>query len=152
MSDQGDQPQLPPQPPPQTELPPPTPTSTSGAPVQTPSSEPSSDARTWGMVAHLSALAGLVLPTVGHIIGPLVVWLVKKDQYPFVDDQGKESLNFQLTVTIAGIIAACLIIVGIGFVLLPLIGLTDLVFVIIASIAANEGKRYRYPFTIRFFK
>src|SRR5688572_10608492 len=58
---------------------------------------PTPDDRTWGMLAHLAALAGFIVPVVGNIVGPLIVWLTKKEQQPFVDDQGKESLNFQIT-------------------------------------------------------
>ena len=109
------------------------------------------DARTFGMLTHLLSLAGLVIP-LGNIIGPLVIWLMKKDTHPFVDDQGKESLNFQITVTIALFVAALTICIGIGFFLLPIIGIVALVFAIIAALKANEGVAYRYPFNIRFIK
>ena len=111
----------------------------------------SADERLWGMIAHLSALAGFIIPF-GNIAGPLIVWMIKKDAMPFVDDQGKESLNFQITVTIAAIVAAVLIVFLIGFLLLPAVGLAALVFTIIAGIKANEGVAYRYPFTLRLIK
>jgi len=111
----------------------------------------SADERLWGMIAHLSALAGFIIPF-GNIAGPLIVWMIKKDAMPFVDDQGKESLNFQITVTIAAIIAAVLIVFLIGFLLLPAVGLAALVFTVIAGIKANEGVAYRYPFTLRLIK
>lgn len=107
--------------------------------------------RTWGMFCHLAALAGYVIPF-GSIIGPLVVWLIKKDQMPFVNDQGKESLNFQITVVIAMIVSGVLMFVLIGFLLLAAVAIADLVFVIIAAIQANKGVAYRYPYTIRFIK
>ena len=110
--------------------------------------ETNPEARTWGMVAHLSSLAGLVIPF-GNFIGPLVVWLMKKDQMPFVNDQGKESLNFQITVTIAAVIAALTICIGVGFFLLPAVAVAALVMAVIAGIKANEGIFYRYPFTLR---
>ena len=113
--------------------------------------EMNKEARTWGMVAHLSSLAGLVIP-LGNFIGPLVVWLVKKDEMPFVNDQGKESLNFQITVTIAAVIAAATICIGIGLILLPVVAVVAIVFAIIAGIKANEGIPYRYPFTLRLLK
>ena len=113
--------------------------------------ETNPDAKTWGMVAHLSSLAGLIIP-LGNFIGPLVVWLMKKDQMPFVDDQGKESVNFQITVTIAAVVAGLTICIGIGIVLLPLVGVAAVVMAIIAAIKANEGVRYRYPFTLRLIK
>ncbi|MGN6507721.1 MAG: DUF4870 domain-containing protein [Tepidisphaeraceae bacterium] len=109
------------------------------------------DAKLWGMLAHLSALAGLVIPF-GFVIGPLVVWLVKKNEFPFVDDQGKESLNFQITVTIALVVSFLLIFVLVGFLLLPVVGITALVFCVIAAVQANNGVRYRYPLSIRFIK
>ena len=111
----------------------------------------SKDEKTWGMFCHLAALGGYVIPF-GNIIGPLIVWLVKKDEMPFVADQGKESLNFQITVAIAAVICFLLVFVFIGFVLLPALAILDLVFVIIASIKANEGVAYRYPFKIQFIK
>ena len=111
----------------------------------------SADERLWGMIAHLSALAGFIIPF-GNIAGPLIFWMIKKDAMPFVDDQGKESLNFQITVTIAAIIAAVLIVFLIGFLLLPAVGLAALVFTVIAGIKANEGVAYRYPFTLRLIK
>jgi uncharacterized Tic20 family protein len=110
--------------------------------------ETNPDARMFGMLAHISSLAGLVIPF-GNIIGPLIIWLMKKDQYSFVNDQGKESLNFQITVTIAAVIAGLTICIGIGVFLLPLVLLAGAIMAIIAGIKANEGVAYRYPFTIR---
>ena len=109
------------------------------------------EAKTFGMLCHLLALARFIIP-MGNIIGPLVIWLIKKDQYAFVNDQGKESLNFQITVTIAMAIAGVLVFVLIGFVLMPLIAIAALVMVVLASIAASNGKSYRYPFSIRLVK
>lgn len=104
--------------------------------------------RTWGMFCHLSALAAFIFPF-GNIFGPLIVWLVKKDESPFVDDQGKESLNFQISFTIYCIFAAILGVILIGFILLIALGIAFLILVIIASVKANEGEEFRYPFTIR---
>ncbi|MBS0214665.1 MAG: DUF4870 domain-containing protein [Proteobacteria bacterium] len=111
----------------------------------------SADERQWGMIAHLSALAGLIVPF-GHVLGPLIVWLVKKDTMPFVDDQGKEALNFQITLSIALFITGLLIFVVIGMLLMPLVGLAGLILTVIAGIKANEGVAYRYPFTLRLIK
>ena len=124
---------------------------------------PSADQRQWAMFAHLSALLGAILTgAFGHgwgcFIGPLIIWLVKKDTMPFVDDQGKEALNFNITVAIASLILLLLSIVtlGVGLIIaIPLwiiLGIAWLVFTIIASIKANEGVRYRYPFTLRLIK
>jgi uncharacterized protein len=111
----------------------------------------SKDAKTFGMLCHLIAFAGFVIP-LGNIIGPLVIWLLKKDEFEFVDDQGKESLNFQISVTIYAIISAILITVILGIFLLIALGIFAIVMIIIASIRANEGVRYRYPLNIRFIK
>lgn len=109
--------------------------------------------RTWGMFTHLSALiAQFIVPGLGPIIGPLIIWLVKKDAMPFVDDQGKEALNFNISVFIYGVICGLLWLVFIGMILLPLLGLFWLIFTIVASVKAHEGVAYRYPLTIRFLK
>ncbi len=103
------------------------------------------------MFAHLSALIGLVIP-LGNILGPLVIWLIKKDTIPRVDDQGKEALNFNITVAIAALVGWILMFVLIGFLVLAAVFVAWLVFVIIATIKANEGVIYRYPFTLRLIK
>jgi uncharacterized Tic20 family protein len=113
--------------------------------------ETNPEAKQWGMFAHLSSLAGFIIPF-GNFVGPLVVWLMKKDTMPFVDDQGKESMNFQITVLIAAIIAGATICIGIGFILLPLVGIAAAIMSILAGIKANEGVAYRYPFTLRLIK
>jgi uncharacterized Tic20 family protein len=107
--------------------------------------------RTWGLIVHLSALAGFIVPF-GHIIGPLVIWLIKKDESPFVDDQGKESINFQISMTLYAVVAAVLILVVIGIFLLIGIGILDIVLVIVAAVKANAGEKFRYPLTIRFIR
>jgi uncharacterized Tic20 family protein len=107
------------------------------------------DERMWAMFCHLSALAGYVFPF-GNIIAPLIIWVLKKDEFPLVNDQGKEAINFQISMTIYIIAAIILIILVIGIPLLILLGLFDLLMIIIASIKANEGTEYRYPLTIRF--
>lgn len=112
---------------------------------------PDKDARTWGMICHLAALSGFVLPF-GHVLGPLVIWAIKRDDSPFIDEQGKEALNFQLTMTIAFFIALALVVVLIGFALIGVLCVYDFVMIVVAAIKANEGVPYRYPFTIRFIK
>ena len=108
------------------------------------------DERMWGMFCHLAALSGYVIP-LGSFIGPLIVWLVKREEYPLVNDQGRESLNFQLTMLIGFLICIPLFFVcGIGVALLLILAVLDLVFVIVATIKANEGVCYRYPVCIRF--
>lgn len=124
---------------------------------------PSAEERQWAMFAHLSALLGALLTGAfgggwGCFIGPLVIWLVKKETMPFVDDQGKEALNFNITVGIAALalLLISVMTLGIGLIIaIPLwfvIGIAWLVFTIIASIKANEGVRYRYPFALRLIK
>ena len=109
------------------------------------------DERMWGMLCHLSSLIGLI--GVPGFIGPLVIWLVKREQYGLVNDQGKEALNFQLTILIGILICIPLIFAcGIGAILAIVLGIFDLVFTIIAAIKANEGVCYRYPMCIRFIK
>ncbi|CAM0998060.1 Orotate phosphoribosyltransferase [Rhodanobacter sp. Root179] len=109
---------------------------------------PSADERQWAMFAHLSALIGLIIPF-GSIIGPLVIWLIKKDTMPFVNDQGKEALNFNITVAIAAIVGWILCFILIGFLVLAVVFVAWLVLAIIGTIKANEGTAYRYPFTLR---
>lgn len=125
---------------------------------QTESAEPSpasggvsNEQRQWGMFAHLAALVGFVIPF-GNLIGPLIVWQVKKNEMPFVDDQGKEALNFQITVSLAVIVCLILLVVLIGALLLPIVGITALVLTVIAAIKANGGEAYRYPLTLRLIK
>ena len=115
------------------------------------STEMTSEERTWGMLCHLIAFSGFIIPF-GSLFGPLIIWMIKKDEMPFVDDQGKESLNFQLTMLIAYIVSFILMFILIGFLLIGILIIYAIVVIIIASIKANEGVCYRYPLTIRFIK
>lgn len=123
-----------------------------------PPPNPDGQARTWNMLCHLSALAGFLIPF-GHILGPLIVWQIKKNEIPSVDVHGKASLNFQITVTIAvfvgGFAAAILAFIGIGFLIFPLVmllGLAGLILAIIAGIKANNGEDYKYPYSFELVK
>lgn len=127
------------------------------------SGEITAEARQWAMFAHLSALIGGMLTagwagSIGCFIGPLVIWLVKKDTMPFVDDQGKEALNFNITVgaVFLALLLLSIMTLGIGLVIaIPawiIIGIAWLVLTIIAAIKANEGVAYRYPFSFRLIK
>lgn len=107
------------------------------------------DEKMWGMFVHLSALAGYIIP-LGSIIGPLVIWSIKKEEYPFVDDQGKEALNFNISMIIYYIASAILIFIVIGILMLIALGIFQLIMIIIASVKANNGETFRYPMTIRF--
>jgi uncharacterized Tic20 family protein len=112
----------------------------------------SQDDRNWGMIGHLSALAAFIAPFLGGVLGPLIVYLVKRDQSAFAADAAKEALNFNITVAIGYAICGCLAIVFIGIPLLIALWIAWLVLVIVAGVRASEGVQYRYPATIRFVK
>lgn len=107
----------------------------------------SQEAKNWAVIAHLSALVNIV--GIPSVIGPLVVWLLKKDEDPFIDYHGKEALNFNISFMIYGIVSGLLIFVAIGLVLLPVVLIAWLVLVIIGAIQTSNGEYYRYPLTIR---
>src|SRR5437867_12165872 len=119
---------------------------------QTPPPPPatSSDVRTWCVLCHASALLGLFFHFLGHILGPLIVWLIKRGDSPEIDAHGKESLNFQISMLIYDAIAEILCVFLIGIPILIALWILNTVFVIIASVKASEGTLYRYPFPIRF--
>src|SRR5580700_7674999 len=100
-----------------------------------PGAAPTEDERTWGMLAHLSALAGLVMPLIGIVLGPLIVWLARRDQSAFVAAHAKEALNF-----------------NIGVLLGTALFIAWLVLTLIAATKASEGELYRYPFSLRLVK
>jgi len=110
------------------------------------------DVRNWAMGCHLIALVGLAGNGIGFLLGPLILWLIKREDHPFIDEQGKEAVNFQITMCIAFFVAALMIFVVIGIVLLPILALLDVILTIIAAIKAANGEHYRYPFAIRFIK
>lgn len=108
---------------------------------------PTQDERTWALLAHLSGLiAGMFAVP---FVGPLIVWVIKKDESPFVGDQAKEALNFQIALLIAVVvcIATC-----VGIVLAPIVGIAGLVYSILGALEANKGVYYRYPYTLRLIK
>jgi hypothetical protein len=124
---------------------------------------PSAEERKWAMFAHLSALAGALLTSgwggsIGFFVGPLIIWLLKREEMPFVNDQGKEALNFAITVSIACFVLLLMTIMSLGIAALitipafMIIGIGSLVLVVIAAIKANEGVAYRYPVTLRLVK
>jgi len=122
-----------------------------GGPPEAPAAAPiaiSSEAKKWALAAHLSALTMFIgLPLV---IGPLVVWLLKKNDDPYIDFHGKEAVNFNISFLIYMLVSGLLMLVIIGFVLLPIVGLVWLALVIVAAVKASDGEYYRYPLTIRF--
>ena len=113
--------------------------------------KPSQEVRQWAMFCHLSALLGIWIPF-GNLIGPLILWQMKRESDPFIDAQGKEALNFQITVAIVTAICILLMLVIVGFFLYGLVTIAALVLAIIGGVKANEGFPYRYPFTWRLIK
>ena len=112
----------------------------------------SKDEQNWAMACHLSALAGFLIPF-GNILGPLIIWLIKRAEMPLVDHHGKEAINFQITVSIAMLVCIVLMFVLIGFVLIFIVGLAALILTIMAAVNVANGKLdYRYPFTLRLLK
>ena len=110
------------------------------------------DKRLWGMLCHLTALIAFVGIPLGNILGPLVIWLIKRNEIPAVDIEGKESLNFQISMTIYSIVAVLLCVVLIGFLLLIPLLLLNLILVIVASVKTNNGETFKYPLSIQFFR
>ena len=108
------------------------------------STSSSSDVRLWNVLCHATALLGFFVPWAGHILGPLIIWLAKRGDSAEIDAHGKESLNFQISMLIYNLIAGVLCLVLIGFVVLLILHILNLVLVIVASIQASEGKFYRY--------
>ncbi|MFZ1288870.1 MAG: DUF4870 domain-containing protein [Melioribacteraceae bacterium] len=109
------------------------------------------DERMWAMIAHLSAVVGFVIPF-GNVIAPLLIWILKKEESAFINDQGKEALNFQISVTVYAFISIILVFLLIGIPILIALAIFVLIFVIIASINSYDGKAYRYPLTFRLIK
>jgi len=117
-----------------------------------PATATSSNVRTWCVLCHASALLGLFFHFLGHLLGPLIVWLAKRGDSPEIDAHGKESLNFQLSMLIYDAIAAILCFVLIGIPILILLWVLNTIFVIVASIQASDGRLYRYPLALRLIK
>jgi len=131
--------------------------------------------RTWGTLAHLGGIIGsLVLPSVGNILGALIIWLIKRNEYTFVDDQGKEALNFQITISLVSAVLGIISAISLGFWSFNamffhrgdfdftdmtifsgshgVIWLLNLIFSIIGAVKANKGEAYRYPLSWRIVK
>lgn len=108
-------------------------------------------ARNWAMWCHLSALGGYFVP-LGGLIAPLVLWLVGRERDPFIDEQGKEAVNFRLTLLLYYLVGFLLIFVIIGFFLLAAVALFDLVLTIVAGVRASSGEHFRYPLTLRMVR
>ena len=115
-------------------------------------SPPSQDERTWGMLSHLSAFVGLVVPFFGAILAPLIIWLAWRDRSPFVGEQAKEALNFNISVAIGWLVCGLLTVVFIGILLGIVLFFCWLALTILAAIRASEGVPYRYPLNLRLVR
>jgi uncharacterized protein len=118
----------------------------------TPGPAPTETDRTWAMLAHLSALAGLVVWIAGCVLGPLAVWISRRDQSAFVAEHAREALNFNITVALAAVVCLLLMLVFVGFILGAALFIAWLVLTLIAAIKASEGAIYRYPISLRLVK
>ena len=107
------------------------------------------EALTWGTFCHFAGLLVLAVPSMGNVLGPLLLWLLKKDDHPFIDEQGKESLNFQISMTIYALLAAITVI---GLPIAAIIFVADVALTIVASIRTSNAEPYRYPLTLRLVR
>jgi uncharacterized Tic20 family protein len=107
--------------------------------------------KNWGMACHLAALSMYIGVPFGNILGPLIVWMIKKNESPFVDEQGKESLNFQISMSLYLLLCLPLVFLLIGIPLLVVLGIMHLILTIVGTVRSGGGEHYRYPLTIRFF-
>lgn len=113
-----------------------------------PVAAPSKEERTWAMLCHLCIVAQIFLPIL--LLGPLVIWLIKGDQMPFVKNQGKEVINFQITLFLAGIVCWILVLaLGLGLLLMAVLWVYSIVVGVIGAVKTNEGVAYRYGFNWR---
>ena len=121
--------------------------------VTSDSSVADKSARQWAMGCHLIGLCGVIIPVpAAGLIGVLILWLLKREDAPFIDEQGKEALNFQISLYIYASVCLFLAIVGIGILLLFPLAIFGFVCIIIAAIKASEGTAFRYPVCIRFIR
>lgn len=113
---------------------------------------PSKSERQWAMGCHFAALLGIFLPVAGaNLLGPLVLWLIKRVDGAFIDDQGKEALNFQISLVLYAFVGWLFLLTG-GWLLVIAVRFVGLIMVFVAAVKAGDGVRYRYPACIRFIK
>ena len=125
----------------------------SSEPVSSEPEGPSRTERQWAMGCHLIALCGFLVPPIASTVAPLVLWLLKREDGAFIDDQGRESLNFQITILLYIVISAMLVpLLGIGVLLLVSVVVFDFVCILVATVKASEGIAFRYPACIRLIK
>lgn len=111
---------------------------------------PTTTERNWAVFCHLGGFALYVLPfMLGNVLVPLVIWLMKRNESPYIDEHGREALNFQISMTIYATVAFALAFLLIGFLLLPPLAIFHFVLMVIASVRASQGELYRYPLTLR---
>jgi len=113
---------------------------------------PTSDERKWAMLCHLSALSVYIGIPFGNVLGPLVIWLLKRDESSYVDEQGREAINFHMSMMIYVIVATMFSFIIIGIPFLIALFISSIVFSIIAAVKASDGVAYRYPMTIRLLQ
>lgn len=113
---------------------------------------PTENERTWGMLAHLAAFCGLLVPVIGNVAGPWFVWMQKREQSSFISEQARESLNFNITVSLGALLCGFAALIFIGFLLGTALFIAWLVLTLIAAIRASEGVHYHYPFSLRLVK
>lgn len=107
------------------------------------------DQRTYALVMHLSFLATFL--SIPPVIAPLIMWLIKRDGSRFLDDHGKEAVNFQLSLVLYSIVLGIIgVVTCVGFLGIPIVGILGAIGAVMAGTAANRGEYYRYPATIRF--
>jgi hypothetical protein len=108
--------------------------------------------RRWAALCHAAAVAGFIIPFVGNILGPMLIWMLKREEFPLVADQGKESMNFQILMTLLYVASALLLFLVVGLLLLIGLGVYNLIMISIASVKAGRGEAYRYPINMRLIK
>lgn len=112
---------------------------------------PTKEERNWAVILHLSVLAGVVIPWAGFVI-PFGIWLIKKQDSPFIDRQGKEVINFLITASLVGLIGIVLSIIAIGIVIIMVLVVAVFLLSILSAIKVSEGEDYRYPFILRLIR
>ncbi len=132
-----------------------------GFPPQPPAGSLDAQQRTWATWCHLAAFAGFFLP-IGSVLGPLVIWLSKRHEYPLVDEEGKKAINFQITIAICFIGLFALFVVAaisdnplvavVSAICVFVLAIAWLIFVIVAAVRTNEGRKSNYPLAITFLK
>jgi uncharacterized Tic20 family protein len=108
----------------------------------------SSEDRLWGALAHLSAFA-IYFSGIGHIVGPMIIWLWKRDTNAFVAEEAKEAMNFNISVTIYAIVAAVLVLVLIGVPMLIGLHVFQVICIIVGALRASDGRHFKYPLNLR---